>query len=90
MMLTPIKMLRIMVVRTQSGAECHDDHIVDSSTYVIKNAIHVWAIMLSYIRLGICRDRRNRRSCKIFVSCVNFPENNAVAYIFCKFTHTSM
>ena len=25
------------------------------------------------IRLGICRDRRDRRSCKIFVSCVNFP-----------------
>ena len=42
MMLTPIKMLQIMVVRTQNGAECHnDDHIADSSTYVIKNAIHV-------------------------------------------------
>ena len=30
---------------------------------------------LSFIlsgRLGICRDRRDRRSCKIFVSCVNF------------------
>ena len=24
-------------------------------------------------RLEICRDRRDRRSCKIFVSCVNFP-----------------
>ena len=35
-------------------------------------------------RLGICRDRR---SCKIFVSCVNFPENNAVSDIFCKFIH---
>ena len=23
-------------------------------------------------RLEICRDRRDRRSCKIFVSCVNF------------------
>ena len=23
-------------------------------------------------RLGICRDHRDRRSCKIFVSCVNF------------------
>ena len=42
MMLTPIKMLRIMVFRTQSGVEYHnDDHIADSSTYVIKNAIHV-------------------------------------------------
>ena len=42
MMLTPIKMLRIMVVRTQSGAECHnEDHIEYRSTYVTKNAIHV-------------------------------------------------
>ena len=41
-------------------------------------------------RLGICRDRRDRRSCKIFVICVNFSENNAVSYIFCKFTHTLM
>ena len=41
-------------------------------------------------RLGICRDRRDRRSCKIFVICVNFSENNAVSYIFYKFTHTLM
>ena len=43
MMLTPIKMLRIKVVRTQDGAECHnDDHIEESSsTDVIKNAIPV-------------------------------------------------
>ena len=39
-------------------------------------------------RLEICRDRRDRRSCKIFVICVIFPENNAVYYIFRKFTHT--
>ena len=25
-------------------------------------------------RLGICRDRRDRRSCKSFVSCVNFSK----------------
>ena len=28
-----------------------------------------------------------RRSCKVFVSCVNFSENNEVSYI-CTFTHT--
>ena len=27
-----------------------------------------------YCRLGICRDRRDRRSCKSFVSCVNFSK----------------
>ena len=34
-------------------------------------------------RLEICRDRRDRRSCKIFVS-----RNNAAFYLFGKFTHT--
>ena len=29
------------------------------------------------IRLEICRDRRDRRSCKIFPSCVKFWGNNA-------------
>ena len=28
-------------------------------------------------RLEICRDRRDRRSCKIFPSCVKFWGNNA-------------
>ena len=44
--------------------------------------------LILWNRLEICRDRRDRQSCKIFVSCVNFPENNAVSYNFCKFTHT--
>ena len=39
-------------------------------------------------RLGICRDRRDRRSCKIFVRCVNFSRKQRSSYIFCKFTHT--
>ena len=39
MMLTLIKMLRIMVVRTQNDAECHIED--NSSTYVVKNANHV-------------------------------------------------
>ena len=43
---------------------------------------------LGLTRLEICHDRRDRQSCKIFVSCVNFPGNNAVSYIFCNFTHT--
>ena len=38
-------------------------------------------------RLGICRDRRDRRSCKIFVRCVNFSRKQRSSYIFCKFTH---
>ena len=29
-------------------------------------------LMSLFARLEICRDRRDRRSCKIFVSCVNF------------------
>ena len=28
-------------------------------------------------RLGICQDRRDRRSCKIFPNCVKFWGNNA-------------
>ena len=39
-------------------------------------------------RLEICRDRRDRRSCKIFVRCVIFSRKQRSSYIFCKFTHT--
>ena len=39
-------------------------------------------------RLEICRDRRDRRSCKIFVSCVNFSRKQRSFFLFCKFTHT--
>ena len=54
MMLTPIKMLRVMVVKTQNGAECHnDDHIEDSSTSVIKMQFMLRAIILSYIELSV-------------------------------------
>ena len=54
MMLTPIKMLRNMVVGSQSGADCHnDDHIEDSSTYVIKMQFIFRAITLSYIELSV-------------------------------------
>ena len=31
-----------------------------------------WQIWFILLRLEICRDRRDRWSCKIFVSCVNF------------------
>ena len=37
-------------------------------------------------RVETCRNRCNRRSCKIFVTCVIFPQNKAVSHIFCKFT----
>ena len=43
-------------------------------------------------RLEICRDRRDRQSCKIFVSCVNFPgkQHNFWHNLrrITKFTHT--
>ena len=42
-------------------------------------------LLISTHRLGICRDRR---SCKIFVRCVNFSRKQRSSYIFCKFTHT--
>ena len=37
--------------------------------YYISYVGQVWHLRA---RLGICRDRRDRQSCKIFVSCVNF------------------
>ena len=55
--------------------------------------------MLAKIRLEICRDRRDRRLCKIISSCVIFARKQRVAlqhlrrnmkftHIFGKFTHT--
>ena len=38
----------------------------------IKVKVNVRGRVRVLTRLGICRDRRDRRSCKIFVSCVNF------------------
>ena len=34
-------------------------------------------LCLTTCRLEICRDRRDRRSCKIFPNCVKFWGNNA-------------
>ena len=39
-------------------------------------------------RLEICRDRRDQRSCKIFVSCVNLSRKQRSFFKLCKFTHT--
>ena len=36
--------------------------------------VDVFYFFSSTFRLEICRDRRDRRSCKIFVSCVNFSK----------------
>ena len=43
--------------------------------YLAKLKLFCFRVMaegIVLIRLEICRDRRDRRSCKIFVSCVNF------------------
>ena len=43
------------------------------------------------IRLGICRDRRDQRSCKIFVSCVNFSrKQSSFLYILQVYTHLNV
>ena len=44
--------------------------------------------LLLVYRLEICRDRRDRRSCKIFGCCVNFSRKQRSFFLFCKFTHT--
>ena len=42
-------------------------------------------------RLGICRDRRDRRSCKSFVSCVNFSKKQrSFLHILQIFTHLNV
>ena len=42
-------------------------------------------------RLGICRDRRDRRSCKSFVSCVNFSrKQRSFLHILQIFTHLNV
>ena len=35
-------------------------------------------------RVEICRDCHDRRSCKIYASCVNFPKNKAISRIICQ------
>ena len=43
------------------------------------------------LRLGICRDRRDRRSCKSFVSCVNFSrKQRSFLHILQIFTHLNV
>ena len=37
------------------------------------NFPHKPVVTYSGCRVKICRDRHDRRSCKIFVNCVNFP-----------------
>ena len=42
-------------------------------------------------RLGVCRDRRDRRSCKIFVSCVNFSrKQHSFLHILQVYTHLNV
>ena len=43
------------------------------------------------LRLGICRDRCDRRSCKIFVSCVNFSGKlRSFLHILQVYTHLNV
>ena len=44
---------------------------------LLRDESHESHLFIFGIRLEICRDRRDRRSCKIFPSCVKFWGNNA-------------
>ena len=47
--------------------------------------------VLVMFRLGICRDHRDRRSCKIFVSCVNFSrKQRSFLHILQVYTHLNV
>ena len=47
--------------------------------------------IVSTSRLGICRDRRDRRSCKIFVSCVIFSrKQRSFLHILQVYTHLNV
>ena len=55
-------------------------------TYVVADSVCYIA------RVEICRDRLDRRSCKICANYVNFTKNNAISRIICqelKDLHTS-
>ena len=54
--------------------------VVISFHFLLQSSEFYWPF-----RLEICRDRR---SCKIFVSCVNFSRKQRSFFLFCKFTHT--
>ena len=50
--------------------------------------IHALQKGINDTRLGICRDRRDRRSCKFFVSCVNFSiKQRSFLHILQVYTH---
>ena len=55
---------------------------------------HFYIFFLSsqcWSRLEICRDRRDRRSCKIFVSCVNFSgKQRSFLHILQVYTHLNV
>ena len=52
-----------------TGCSEHAPKVINSPKKLLHNVVSV--------RLEICRDRRDRRSCKIFPSCVKFWGNNA-------------
>ena len=52
---------------------------------------HIIKLLFMLRRLGICRDRRDRRSCKSFVSCVNFSrKQRSFLHILQIFTHLNV
>ena len=59
----------------------HSDLSFDPYHIISHCHCHINLIISLLHRLEICRDRRDRRSCKIFVSCVNFSRKQ------CSFSH---
>ena len=51
---------------------------------ILHGRCYTGLVLIRLFRVEICRDRHNRRSCKICFRCVNcFPENNAISRIIC-------
>ena len=53
-----------------------------------RSSLSIWSL---WSRLGICRDRRDRWSCKSFVSCVNFSrKQRSFLHILQVYTHLNV
>ena len=57
----------------------------------LENVTKIQILLYMCRRLGICRDRRDRRSCKIVVSCVNFSrKQRSFLHILQVYTHLNV
>ena len=66
-------------------------HVRDQSFVGCFKISIIVVLLIHGIRLGICRDRRDRRSCKIFVSCVNFSiKQHSFSHILQVYTHLNV